>query len=342
MSDSYDVAVVGASGLAGEAILALLAERSFPVGRVRALDKAELAGGNVNFGNRDLDVEAVEDFDFSSVRIVFCAGDEDSTAACAPLAVEAGAIVIDASGRFRNDATIPLIVPDVNPLRLEEGRDIGIIAVPCPLAAALSQVLKPIYDAAGVESIDVATYESVSSSGRAAVEELGWQTAALLNFRDTESNVYPKRIAFNLLPCVGRILENGSTDEEEQLAQDVRRLLDDDAIGFNVTAVRVPLFYGQAAVLHLRTREPVSAAQARALIESVAGVNVVDESSAGGYPTPAVEATGSDAIFVGRIRSGSDGRGGFNLNLWVTCDSIRVGVALASVRVAECLIDGRI
>jgi aspartate-semialdehyde dehydrogenase len=340
MSDRYDIAVVGATTLAGEAILELLAEREFPAGRVHALDRADLVGGSVNFGNRELDVEAGEDFDFSSVRIVFCAGDPDAAAVCARYAVEAGAVVIDASGRFRNDTTIPLIVADVNPQRLEDGRDIGIIATPSPLAVALSFVLKPIHEAVGIESIDIATYESVSGSGREALEELGQQTAALLNFRDPETKVYPKRIAFNLLPCVGELLDSGSTDAETQVANDVQRLLEAADMGFNITAVRVPLFYGCGAALHLHLRQAIAPDRVRTLLAGQAGVVVADEHSADNCPTPAVEAGGSSDVFVGRIRSGRGGHA--DLNLWIACDNIRAGIAMASVRIAECLIDGRI
>lgn len=332
----FDVAVVGATGIVGEQLLDVLKDRKFPVGKVHALDVEAGAGTTVKFGNRDLVVGDVTQFDFATVQIaLFSAGSAVSEREV-PRAVAAGCVVIDNSARFRDVDGIPLVVPEVNPEAIAGYVRQRIIANPTCLTTQMLVALKPIHDAVGIERINVCTYQSVSGTGRDAIEELGRQTAALLNFKDVETRVYPKQIAFNVIPQVDDFEDNGYTREEMKLVRETRKILGDDSIGVNATAVRVPVFYGHSQAIHLETRTRISADDARALLRTAAGVVVIDDPRDGGYPTAVSDASGEDAVFVGRIRDDiSHPRG---LNLWVVTDNIRKGAALNAVQIAEILI----
>lgn len=335
MSRTWDVAVVGASGLVGAAMLDLLHEREFPLGKVFPLDVAAVAGGTAAFGRRELAVGDVAGFDFSTVQLALFAAGAAVSAEYAPKAAAAGCVVIDNSTQFRLDPDVPLVIPEVNREALAGYKARGIIASPSCTVVQMLVALKPIYDAAGIERINVATYQSVSGSGQAAVEELGRQTADLLNFREMQRSFYPKQIAFNLLPQIDVVEDNGYTREEMRLVLETRRILGDDRIGVNPTAVRVPVLYGHSEAIHLETRDKLTAAQARELLAQAPGVELVDERSEDGYPTPVTDASGQDAVFVGRIRDDlSHPRG---LNLWVVTDNIRKGAALNAVQIAEIL-----
>ena len=241
-------------------------------------------------------------------------------------------MVIDNSSAFRYDDDVPLVVSEVNP-EAAKNRPRGIIANPNCSTMQLMVALKPIHDAAGIERINIATYQSVSGTGRKALEELGRQTAALLNFHGAEPEVYPVQIAFNVIPHGGDFTDNGYTTEEMKLVWETRKILGDDAIRVNATVVRVPVFYGHSEAVNIETRDKLDAAAARALLEKAPGVEVVDEREPGGYPTPVTHASGTDAVYVGRIREDlSHPRG---LNLWVVSDNIRKGAALNAVQIAE-------
>ena len=227
-------------------------------------------------------------------------------------------------------------MPEVNPQAIALYKNRGIIANPNCSTIQMLVALKPIHDAVGIERINVCTYQSVSGTGKEAIEELGRQTAALLNFRDAEPKVYPKQIAFNVIPQIDVFQDNGYTKEEMKMVWETRKILGDEKILVNPTAVRVPVFYGHSEAVHIETREKISAEQARALLEQAPGVTVIDERVDGGYPTAVSDASGEDAVFVGRIREDlSHPRG---LNLWVVSDNIRKGAALNSVQIAEHLI----
>ena len=331
----YTVAVVGATGAVGETMLAILEERNFPVGKIIALASERSAGSTVTFRNREVVVQDLATFDPAGVDFaLFSAGGSTSKEFAAKF-VEKGVIVIDNSSAFRYDDDVPLVVSEVNP---EAARNPprGIIANPNCSTMQMLVALAPIHRAVGIERINVATYQSVSGGGRSALEELGRQTAAILNFADPSPSRFPVQIAFNLIPQIDDFLDNGYTKEEMKLVWETRKILGDDRIQVNPTAVRVPVFYGHSEAVHIETREPITADAARALLESAPGVVVVDERVAGGWPTPVTHASGTDAVYVGRIRQDiSHPRG---LNLWVVADNIRKGAALNAVQIAELLV----
>ncbi|HKT33117.1 MAG TPA: aspartate-semialdehyde dehydrogenase [Gammaproteobacteria bacterium] len=334
---TYDVAVVGATGAVGAAMLEILAERKFPFGRVYALASERSAGKRVDFNGVQLKVEPLASFDFSKVRIgLFSAGARVS-AEYAPRAAAAGCVVIDNTSHFRYEPDIPLVVSEVNPQAIAQYRNRGIIANPNCSTMQMLVVLKPIHDAVGIERINVATYQSVSGAGARAIRELAEQTARLLNGQPLEAGAkFPKQIAFNVLPHIDEFQDNGYTREEMKMLWETRKILGDDSIRVNATAVRVPVFYGHSEALHIETREKISVARARALLRAAPGVEVLDERRAGGYPTAVTEAAHHDAVFVGRIREDlSHPRG---LDLWVVGDNIRKGAALNSIQVAELLV----
>jgi aspartate-semialdehyde dehydrogenase len=326
------VAVVGATGAVGEVMLSVLAERRFPVGELVALASERSAGGEVAFGNDEVLVRDLATFDPAGVDIALFSAGGDVSREFAPRFAAAGAVVIDNSSAFRRDDDVPLVVAEVNPEALRH-RPRGIIANPNCSTMQMLVALAPLHRAAGIERINVSTYQSVSGTGRRALEELGRQTAGLLNFQAVEPEVYPVQIAFNVIPHGGDFLDNGYTSEEMKLVWETRKILGDESIGVNATVVRVPVFYGHSEAVSIETRDKLTAAQARALLEAAPGVEVVDEAVAGGYPTPVTHASGRDPVYVGRIREDlSHPRG---LNLWIVSDNIRKGAALNAVQLAE-------
>lgn len=338
MGRQYRVAVVGATGAVGETMLSILAERGFPVGELVALASASSAGSTVSFGDEDVVVRDLAEFDPAGVDIALFSAGGAVSKEYAPKFAAAGAVVIDNSSAFRMDAGVPLVVAEVNPEAAKQ-RPRGIIANPNCSTMQMLVALAPIHRAAGIERINVATYQSVSGTGRAALEELGRQTAGMLGFREARCEVYPVQIAFNVIPHGGDFCDNGYTTEEMKLVHETRRILGDESIGVNATVVRVPVFYGHSEALHIETRDKLTAGQARELLRAAPGVEVVDEPRGGGYPTPVTHASGSDRVYVGRIREDlSHPRG---LSLWVVADNIRKGAALNAVQLAELVLAGR-
>jgi aspartate-semialdehyde dehydrogenase len=332
----FDVAVVGATGAVGETMLSILAERAFPVRKVYALASERSAGKTVAFGNGELVVEDLAGFDFSKVQIGLFSPGASVSAVYAPKAAAAGCVVIDNTSQFRYDDDIPLVVPEVNPEAIAQYTNRGIIANPNCSTIQMLVALKPIHDAAGITRINVATYQAVSGTGKEAIEELAQQTAALLNGKPVECNVYPKQIAFNVLPHIDVFMDNGYTKEEMKMVWETRKILGDDSIMVNPTTVRVPVFYGHSEAVHIETREKITAETARALLEKAPGVEVLDTRSPGGYPTAVTESSGRDGVFVGRIRDDiSHPRG---LDMWVVSDNVRKGAALNAIQIAEALI----
>lgn len=331
-SRRFKVAVVGATGAVGETMLAILAERKFPVSEVIALASERSAGGEVDFGGQKIDVQDLATFDPKGVDIALFSAGGSVSKEYAPKFAAAGAVVIDNSSTFRYDDDVPLVVSEVNP-EAAKNRPRGIIANPNCSTMQLMVALKPIHDAAGIERINVATYQSVSGAGRSGLEELGVQTGQLLNFQDIEPKKFQAQIAFNLIPHIDDFQPNGYTKEEMKLVWETQKILGDNSIQVNPTAVRVPVFYGHSEAVNVETKKKLSPEEARKLLEAAPGVVVVDEHKAGGYPTPVTHASGTDPVYVGRIREDfSHPRG---LNLWVVSDNIRKGAALNAVQVAE-------
>nr|WP_296749672.1 aspartate-semialdehyde dehydrogenase [Thioalkalivibrio sp.] len=332
---TFDVAVVGATGAVGETMLSILAQRKFPVGKVYALASERSAGKTVAFGNRELVVEDLAEFDFGKVQIGLFSPGASVSAQYAPKAAAAGCVVVDNTSQFRYDDDIPLVVPEVNPQAIAQYTQRGIIANPNCSTIQMLVALKPIYDAVGIERINVATYQAVSGTGKEAIEELAHQTAALLNGKPVECKVYPKQIAFNVLPHIDAFMENGYTKEEMKMVWETRKIFGDESIMVNPTTVRVPVFYGHSEAVHIETQEKISAEAARELLSSAPGVTVLDQREPGGYPTAVTESSGRDGVFVGRIREDiSHPRG---LNLWVVSDNVRKGAALNTIQIAEVL-----
>jgi aspartate-semialdehyde dehydrogenase len=330
-----NVAVVGATGAVGEAMLGILEQRKFPINNIYPLASSRSAGNSVVFNGRSLEVGRLDEFDFSTVDLgLFSAGGSVS-AEYAPKAIAAGCLVVDNTSHFRNDPEIPLIVPEVNLHALEQHK--GIIANPNCSTIQMVVALKPIYDAVGICRINVATYQAVSGAGRRAIEELAGQTAALLNGKNPTIEVMPKQIAFNVIPEIDLFQDNGYTREEMKMVWETQKIFEDETLMINPTTVRVPVFYGHSEAVHLETRDAVTAAEVRQLLSVAPGVTVIDDHTPGGYPTAVTEAAKQDGVFVGRIRKDiSCDRG---INLWIVSDNIRKGAALNSIQISEALLD---
>ncbi len=336
MSKTYDIAVVGATGAVGETMLSILAERNFPVGTVYPLASARSAGKRVAYGDKQLVVQDLDTFDFSTVQIGIFSPGASVSKIYAPKAAAAGCVVIDNTSQFRYDDDKPLIIPEVNPHAIAGYKDTNIIANPNCSTIQMLVALKPLHDAFGITRINVCTYQAVSGTGKEAIEELGGQTAKLLNGLPVEPSVYPRQIAFNVLPHIDDFQENGYTKEEMKMVWETHKIMEDSSIAVNPTCVRVPVFYGHSEAVHIETREPISADQAREMLGTAPGVVVMDERKDGGYPTAVTESAGTDPVFVGRIREDISVENG--LNLWVVSDNVRKGAALNSVQIAECLV----
>jgi aspartate-semialdehyde dehydrogenase len=331
----YNVAIVGATGAVGEALISILEERDFPVNELFPLASERSAGSKIKFRGKSITVLNLADFDFSRAEIgLFSAGGSISEM-YAPKAGAAGCIVIDNTSHFRYDDDIPLVVPEVNPEAIAQYKNRNIIANPNCSTIQMLVALKPIHDKVGITRINVATYQAVSGTGKEAIEELAAQTAALLNGRDVETKVYPKQIAFNVLPQIDVFLDNGYTKEEMKMSWETKKIMD-QSIEVNATCVRVPVFYGHSEAVHFETRTPISVEDIRALLSKAPGVVLIDERVAGGYPTPVTDSAGKDAVAVGRIRKDISHPNG--IDMWIVGDNVRKGAATNSIQIAELLI----
>ncbi len=340
MTKKYDVAVVGATGAVGEVMLAMLAQRQFPINNIYALASARSVGKHVACGDQQIEVQDLATFDFSNVQIgLFSAGSSISDI-YAPKAAAAGCIVIDNTSRFRYEDKVPLVVPEVNPEAIAEYKHSGIIANPNCSTIQMVVALKPIHDAVGITRVNVATYQAVSGTGKEAIAETELQTRALMAGAAVRCEVYPKQIAFNALPHIDVFMDNGYTKEEMKMVWETRKIMADDTIQVNPTAVRIPVIYGHSEAVHLETKQPLSAADATSLLEKAPGIVVMDGRSDGAYPTAVTEAAGNDAVYVGRIRN--DISHPLGLNMWVVSDNLRKGAALNSIQIAEFLVNSEI
>lgn len=333
----FHVAVVGATGAVGQTMLSILAERKFPISTLTLLASSRSAGQQVDFNGGKITIQDLATFDPAGVEIALFSAGGGISKEFAPKFAAAGAVVIDNSSSFRYDDDVPLVVSEVNP-EAAKNRPRGIIANPNCSTMQLMPVLAPIHREYGIERVNIATYQSVSGAGQTGMEELGKQTAQLLGFQEIEPTKFPVQIAFNLIPHIDDFLDNGFTKEEMKLVWETRKILGDDSIQVNPTAVRVPVFYGHSEAVNVETKKKITTEQARALLAAAPGVEVVDERKAGGYPTPVTHASGNDPVYVGRIREDiSHPRG---LNMWVVADNIRKGAALNAVQVAELVAAG--
>ncbi|MFT4721243.1 MAG: aspartate-semialdehyde dehydrogenase [Candidatus Azotimanducaceae bacterium] len=334
--DKVNVAIVGATGAVGEVMLELLAERNFPVDNLVLLASENSAGTALQFKGKSIRVENLATFDFSQTHIgLFSAGGSVSEK-YAPIAAAQGCVVIDNTSFFRRDPEIPLVIPEVNPERIDDYATRNIIANPNCSTIQMLVALKPIHDAVGIRRINVCTYQAVSGAGKRAIEELAGQTARLLNGQPTEQKVFSRQISFNVIPHIGSFEDNGYTNEEMKMVWETHKILEDDSIEVNPTCVRVPVFYGHSEAVHIELKGPLTAAAAKELLAVAPGVTLMDEAADGGYPTPVSDSAGTDPVFVGRVRADISTANG--LNLWVVSDNVRKGAALNSIQIAEVLL----
>jgi aspartate-semialdehyde dehydrogenase len=330
----FKIAVVGATGAVGEALLDILHSRHFPASEVIALASQKSAGTRVKFGKHYLACKDLATYDFAGTAIALFSAGGSVSAEHAPRAAAAGCVVVDNTSHFRYDDDIPLVVSEVNPEAIAGYKARGIIANPNCSTMQMLTAVAPLHREATITRINVATYQSVSGAGRSGPLELGQQTGRLLSFQPAAPKKFPVQIAFNLIPQIDSFMDNGYTKEEMKMVWETQKILD-PAIRVNPTAVRVPVFYGHAEAVHLEFKQKITAARAREILQIAPGVEVVDEPVPGGYPTPVTHGAGKDPVFVGRIRE--DISAEFGLNLWVVADNIRKGAALNAVQIAEIL-----
>ncbi|OBP15596.1 aspartate-semialdehyde dehydrogenase [Rheinheimera sp. SA_1] len=335
MAQQFDVAILGATGLVGQHLIEILEQRDFPVKRLIPLASSRSAGGFVTFKGKKIEVLDADKFDWSEAQIgLFSAGGSIS-AIYAPKAAEAGCVVIDNTSHYRYEADIPLVVPEVNPHAIADYRNRNIIANPNCSTIQMLVALKPIHDAVGISRINVCTYQSVSGAGQQGIEALAKETAQLLNGRPVEGDgKFSRQIAFNVIPQIDVFLDNGYTKEEMKMHWETQKIMGDDSISVNATAVRVPVFYGHAEAVHLETRHPISVEQVKALLANAPGVVLLEDNA--DFPTQVGNAQGQDDVFVGRIRQDISHENG--INLWVVADNVRKGAATNSIQIAEHLI----
>lgn len=340
MMKKSNVAILGATGAVGQEFLTLIEERKFPFENLKLLASKRSAGKKIDFMGKTYTVEEATTESFKDIDIALFAGGSASKT-FAPAAVKAGAVVIDNSSAFRMDPNVPLIVPEVNPEAIAAHQ--GIIANPNCSTIIMLMALKPIYDKVKIKRIVVSTYQAVSGAGKEGINELTDQTKAVLENRPVEANILPSaslpkhyQIAFNLLPHIDVFVEDDYTKEEMKMVWETQKILGDDSVLVNATAVRVPVFYGHSEAVHIETRKKIDVATVKALLEQAPGVTLMDERKDGGYPTAVTESSGNDDVFVGRIREDISHPQG--INLWVVGDNVRKGAALNSVQIAEVLV----
>jgi len=331
----YRIAVVGATGNVGREILNVLAERQFPLDEVAAVASARSTGTVIDFGDsgQELKVQNLEHFDFAGWDIALFAAGSEVSKVYAPISAAAGCTVIDNSSLFRMDPDVPLIVPEVNADAISGYVKKNIIANPNCSTAQLVVALKPLHDVATIKRVVVATYQSVSGTGKSGMDELFEQSRNIFVGDPSEPKVYPKQIAFNVIPQAGDFLDDGSTTEEWKLVVETKKILD-PKIKVSATCVRVPVFVGHSEAVNIEFEDEISAAQAQRILREAPGVMLVDKREAGGYVTP-VECVGDYATFVSRVREDPTVDNG--LSLWVVSDNLRKGAALNAVQIAELL-----
>ena len=334
MSQAFNVAVLGATGLVGQTMIEILEQRKFPVAKLYPLASKRSAGGTITFKGEDVEVLDAEEFDWTQVQFGFFSAGGSVSAEFAPRAAEAGCIVIDNTSHYRYEPDIPLVVPEVNAHALADFRNRNIIANPNCSTIQMLVALKPIQDAVGIERINVCTYQSVSGAGKSAMEELAKQTADLLSSREITPEAFSRQIAFNAIPQIDVFMDNDYTKEEMKMSWETKKIMGDDTILVNPTAVRVPVFFGHGEAIHIETRQPIDAEEVKQLLANAPGVKVYGTREE--FPTQVSSASGNDEVHVGRIRNDITHPNG--INMWVVSDNIRKGAATNSVQIAEVLI----
>jgi aspartate-semialdehyde dehydrogenase len=330
---AYTVAVAGATGAVGSEMIEVLEERKFPVGRLVPLASARSAGGSITFRGEEIEVKELATEAFHGVDLaLFSAGTEVSKE-YAPVAVRAGTVVIDNSSAWRMDPQVPLVVPEVNPHDLRSHR--GLIANPNCSTIQMVVALKPLHDRARIKRAVVTTFQSVSGTGKEAMDELIEECRDLLSFRQPQPTVYRYQIAFNCLPQIDDFLPSGYTKEEMKLLHETRKIMSDPAIQLTATTVRVPVYVGHSEAVNIETERKITANEARAILSTAPGVLVYDDPSHGIYPMP-LDVAGKDEVYVGRIREDDSVPNG--LNLWIVADNLRKGAAVNAVQIAELLV----
>lgn len=335
-----NVAIVGATGAVGEALIELLRERAFPVRRLDLLASQRSVGEAFDFGKESIEVKLLDDHDFHDTHMAFFSAGSSVSAEFAPKAAAAGCLVIDNTSRFRFEDDVPLVVPEVNGKLLDQPIPGKIIANPNCSTIQMVVALFPLHREARITRITVSTYQSVSGAGRKGIRELVEQTTSLLAGTPVDDEEVPfvqaDQIAFNVVPQIDRFDEDGLTFEEIKMIRETRKILDEPELAVNPTCVRVPVFFGHSEAVCIETERPITAQEARRLLEEAPGVEVIDRQERRGYPTAVRSATGTDAVFVGRIRKDPSHANG--LNLWIVSDNLRKGAALNSIQIAEHLI----
>lgn len=331
---SYSVAIVGATGLVGQEFIKILQQRQFPIKELRLFASDKSAGKRIRFGNREIEVQETSQNSFRGVDIALFSSGAEVSKLFAPIAAESGAVVIDNSAAWRMDPRVPLVVPEVNPEDCQKHE--GIIANPNCSTIQMVVALYPLHQVNPIKRIIVDTYQSVSGTGQAAVEELSSQTRLVLDGRKAVPHVYPHQIAFNLLPEIDVFMDNGYTKEEWKMVKETQKIMHAPDIAISATCVRVPTFFGHSEAVHVEFTEPMSPERARGILAEAPGVKVLDEPAVSLYPQT-WEAAGKDSVYVGRIRQDNSCANG--LAMWIVADNIRKGAALNAIQIAETMIE---
>jgi len=332
--NDHSVAIVGATGLVGNTLLSLLEERNFPIKKLYLVASQQSVGKEIKFRDESYRIHDLSTFDFHQSTIAFFCVGNDLASQYAPKAVLAGNVVIDKSFYYRNHVDVPLIVPEVNIHQLTDYKKMNIIANPNCNTIPIVVGLKPIYDAVGIARVNIATYQSVSGTGKEAVTELTEQTKQLLDNQRVHPKIYSQQIAFNVVPHCDEFQENGYTREEMKMVWEMQKIFNDSSIAINPTAVRVPVFCGHAASVHLETKDKLTTDQALTLLAQAPGIKLITGELP--YATPAHDAAGNDYVYVGRVREDISHPKG--LNLWIVSDNLRKGAALNAIQITEQLI----
>ncbi|MCX5716933.1 MAG: aspartate-semialdehyde dehydrogenase [Nitrospirae bacterium] len=330
----YIVAVVGATGAVGNEMIATLEQRGFPVEKLRLFASERSEGKNLEFQGSEIPVESLNESSFKGIDIALFSAGAERSKIWAPIAAKSGCVVVDNSSQWRMDPEVPLVVPEVNSHDLKWHK--GIIANPNCSTIQMVVVLKPIHDAAKIKRVVVTTFQSVSGTGKKAMDELLQQTADILNFKEAKCNVYPHQIAFNVLPHIDKFLENGYTKEEMKMVNETRKIMGDNSIRLTATTVRVPVFRCHSESLNIETEKKITANEVRAALSKAPGIVVFDAPEKNVYPLP-VDVAGKDETYVGRIRADESIENG--INLWIVADNLRKGAALTAVQIAEKLVE---
>ncbi|HVE44114.1 MAG TPA: aspartate-semialdehyde dehydrogenase [Gammaproteobacteria bacterium] len=325
------IAIVGATGLVGTTLLSILEERKFPIDKLYLVASQQSSGKEMLFCKKPHRIDDLATFDFKQTQLAFFCVGNDLASRYIPIATAAGNVVIDKSYFYRNHQDVPLVVPEVNGTALDQYRQLNIIASPNCNTIPIAVGVKPIYDAVGITRMNISTYQSVSGTGKDAVAELTDQTKQALSSEPISFSVYPQQIAFNVLPHIDAFEDNGYTKEEMKMVWEMRKIFNDYTLAINPTAVRVPVYCGHAAAVHIETKKKITAKEACDLLSKAPGVCLIEGDHP--YPTPVRDAAGKDNVYVGRVREDiSHDRG---LNLWIVADNLRKGAALNAVHIAE-------